>query len=60
MVRFRTGNHKMPIETGRWLNIELSNRKCELCDKDTIGDEFHYLLECTFFQRDRDLTLWFR
>ena len=54
MVRFRTGNHKMPIETGRWLNIELSNRKCELCDKDTIGDEFHYLLECTFFQRDRE------
>ena len=54
MVRFRTGNHKMPIETGRWLNIELSSRKCELCDKDTIGDEFHYLLQCTFFQRDRE------
>ena len=27
MVRFRTRNHKMTIETGRWLDIELSNRK---------------------------------
>ena len=41
----------MPIETGRWLNIELSNRKCKFCDKDTIGDEFHYLLECTFSKK---------
>ena len=41
----------MLIETGRWLNIELSNRKCELCDKDTIGNEFPYLLECFFFPK---------
>ena len=33
MVHFRTGNHKMPVETGRWQNIELDDRKCTICDK---------------------------
>ncbi|MEW8548622.1 MAG: reverse transcriptase family protein [Candidatus Thiodiazotropha sp.] len=53
MVRFRTGNHKMPIEIGRWNNIDIDQRKCLLCEKNSIGDEFHYLLECTFFKQAR-------
>ncbi|MEW8547989.1 MAG: hypothetical protein AB2693_31170, partial [Candidatus Thiodiazotropha sp.] len=53
MVRFRTANHKLPIETGRWNNIDIADRKCTLCQKNAIGDEFHYLLECPFFKRDR-------
>ena len=53
MVRFRTANHKLPIETGRWNNIDVADRKCTLCEKNTIGDEFHYLLECPFFKHDR-------
>ena len=28
MIRFRTANHKLPIETGRWNNTDLSERKC--------------------------------
>ena len=46
MVHFRTANHKLPIELGRWNNIEYDERKCDLCDQRSIGDEFHYLLEC--------------
>ena len=57
MVHFRTGNHKMPVETGRWQNIELDDRKCTICDKNTLGDEFHYLMECHFFKRDRERLL---
>ncbi|MEW8548255.1 MAG: reverse transcriptase family protein [Candidatus Thiodiazotropha sp.] len=53
MVLFRTANHKFPIEVGRWNNIELEDRKCTLCCKNTIGDEFHYLLECPFFNNER-------
>ena len=44
----------MPVETGRWLNIEYDARKCSVCDKDTLGDEFHYLLECSFFKPERE------
>ena len=53
MFKFRTANHKLPIETGRWNNVELSERKCQLCERNHIGDEFHYLLECTFFRNER-------
>ena len=28
-------------------------RKCLLCTKDTVGDEFHYTLECPYFSRQR-------
>lgn len=45
--KFRTGNVKLPIETGRWLNIPKDNIICKLCDCNKIGDEFHYLFKCT-------------
>ena len=28
--------------------------KCRICDKNEIGDEFHYLFICTVFQEDRN------
>jgi hypothetical protein len=52
-LKFRTGNHFFPCETGRWENIDISERKCFLCDKNDIGDEFHYLLTCPFFNNLR-------
>ena len=53
MVKFRTANHKLPIEVGRWENIVYEDRKCNLCDKNDLGDEFHYLLICPYFQNER-------
>ena len=53
MVRFRTANHKLPIEVGRWENIVYEDRKCNLCDKHDLGDEFHLLLICPYFQNER-------
>lgn len=53
LARFRTSNHKLPIETGRWNDIERSNRLCNLCKRD-IGDEFHYILCCTVLKNERE------
>ena len=53
VIKFRTSNHKLPVETGRWENIPYGERKCSLCNKNDIGDEFHYLLVCPLFQEDR-------
>ncbi len=53
VVKFRTSNHKLPIETGRWNGIERSERKCNLCNLKDIGDEFHYLLICPFLAESR-------
>jgi hypothetical protein len=36
------------IECGRWQNIERNTRLCVLCQKQEIGDEFHYIMECSF------------
>ena len=44
--RFRTGNHRLPIETGRWYRIERQNRHCNLCQYQALGSEFHYILQC--------------
>lgn len=57
MLKFRTGNHKFPVEVGRWNNVDISERKCHLCQTSSIGDEFHYLLECSYFQRERRIYI---
>ena len=51
IARFRTTNHRLPIERGRWENIERSQRFCTLCTLNALGDEFHYLFE--FFKETR-------
>jgi hypothetical protein len=53
LCRFRTSNHRLPIEIGRWQNINRENRVCNLCQGRELGDEFHYLFECTEFIHDR-------
>lgn len=52
ILAFRTRNHKLPIETGRWRGIPRKERICKLCNKD-IGDEFHYIMSCKVFDTDR-------
>ena len=51
LIKFRTGNHRLPIETGRYNNIPIENRKCRFCN--ILGDEFHYVMECKQFSFSR-------
>ena len=47
VIKFRTRNSRLPVETGSWNGIDLNLRKCTLCNSSgSIGDEFHYLFEC--------------
>ena len=45
LTAFRTRNHRLPIEIGRWSSIPLNERTCRLCNNG-IGDEYHYILSC--------------
>jgi hypothetical protein len=45
LCKFRTTNHKLSIETGRWNNIDSVNRICTKCDNIAIGDEYRYIME---------------
>lgn len=47
-TKFRTRNHRLPIETGNWNRVPRNIRFCNHC-VNKIGDEFHYLFECVFF-----------
>lgn len=53
LFKFRTGNHKLPVETGRWDGTYISDRKCPLCSINDIGDEYHYIFKCSYFQKER-------
>ena len=57
IIKYRTGNHRLPVETGRWDGIPLNERKCKICTLDDIGDEYHYLFTCDYFTSDRKLYL---
>lgn len=42
-------SHCLNIEYGRHRNIERRNRLCELCDMETIENEYHFVLECNVY-----------
>ena len=33
-------------------NIPRENRKCNLCNLEEIGDEFHYILNCPYLYQE--------
>ena len=57
LARFRTTSNRLPIERGRWENVERAQRICTLCNYNAIGDEFHYLFECKAFKERRKVFL---
>ena len=52
LLKFRTRNHRFPIETGRWRSVPINERLCPTCST-KIGDEFHFLFTCPQFHNDR-------
>ena len=44
LCKFRTTNTRLPVETGRWNQVEREYRTCTYCDSHDIGDEYHYIL----------------
>ena len=53
IITYMTGNHRLPVETGRWNDMPLNERKCKICSTDDIADEYHYLFTCDFFKSGR-------
>ena len=53
-MQIQNTNHKLPIETGRWNNIDSVYRICTKCDNIIIGDEYHYIMECEHFSNFRN------
>ena len=47
IAKLRLSSHPFPVEAQRKFNIPRSDRACTLCPDGKVGDEFHYLFECT-------------
>ena len=55
LLKFRLSNHRLPIQQRRSLGIPRDERICTVCDSGEVGDEFHYLINCSNenFKRNR-------
>ena len=53
LCKFRAGNNKLPIVTGRHENTPRNMHFCLLCPDRKLGDEYHYIFECTHFNEKR-------
>ena len=53
LCKFRCANHKLPIVSGRYNQIPRNERFCTHCNEGKIGDEFHYLFQCSRFHEQR-------
>ncbi len=56
LCRFRCGNNRLPSNSRRFIN-DNPDMLCNLCNSNSIGDEFHYLFICDAFQSIRPLYL---
>ena len=56
-IKIHICNHRLQIETGRWSDIDRNLRICTMCDRKSIGDEYHYVMEWTYFSNERKILL---
>ena len=54
LVKFRIGNHKLMIETGRYSQMPRVNRLCPTFGSNQIEDEIHLLFHCPKYSIFRD------
>ena len=52
-AQFRCGILPLEIEVGRYRDIPLENRLCQVCKNDTIEDEIYFLCQCTKYAEIR-------
>ena len=55
LYTFRTSNHKLHIETGRYTRpiTPVENRICSNCNSKSVEDEIHFLMYCPKFENHR-------
>ena len=55
MSQIRSGVLPLQIEVGRYHNIPLDNRTCQVCNTGVIEDEFHFVCICPHYTRLRNV-----
>ena len=53
ICKFRCRSNSLPISKSRFSNDDEESYLCPLCRENEIGDEYHYLFRCPFFNDER-------
>ena len=53
LLRFICRNHRLPVSRNRFRTVDRQELMCNKCMLDVVGDEFHYLFTCPFFDVER-------
>ena len=53
MTMMRGGTNMLRIERGRWKGEKPEERVCQVCMRNQIEDEQHFLLECKMYESVR-------
>ena len=56
LIKYRTSNHRLPVEVGRYNDTPYNERSCPFCE-DSLGDEYHYIMVCRRFRKQRKLYI---
>ena len=56
LAQIRFGTLPLHIETGRFSNTKLEDRKCYFCDLDKVEDEYQFLFECEVCVRHNETS----
>jgi exonuclease III len=54
LAQFRCGILPLHVETGRYSNTKLEDRKCTLCNSGEIEDEYHFIFHCNVYENERE------
>ena len=49
ITQFRLSSHNLEIERGRHSNVARERRICKLCNLQAIENEYHFLLDCPYY-----------
>ena len=49
LAQLRTGSHWLRVETGRWQQLERSQRVCPHCGSAAVEDEAHMVFDCALY-----------
>ena len=54
LSQLRCGILPLHLETGRFCNTKLEDRKCQICCTEAVETECHFLFDCSFYQTERN------
>jgi hypothetical protein len=57
LAQIRFGILPLHVETGRFVNTKLEDRKCYVCHLDKVEDECHFLFQCEAYEIPRNVWL---